>query len=381
MRWIGLAGLIAMTVAGCAALPADGPPNPAVSNSEGQVPKPPYVLVKIDEKVTNITGQYRPDGFSSMFKIGSATRRPQINLAPGDKLNINIFEAGADGLFSSAEAKATQITAEVGANGQVFVPYVGPLLAEGRSPEALRGSIENALADKAIQPQVQVSVAESISNSVTVLGDVKAPGRKRVPVGGTRVLDAVAEAGGTESKPYETKIVLRRGRETASADMEDLIDDPAENVLVEPGDVIFVGDATRSFTVFGAAKAPAEYKFEARRVTLGEGLAKAGGLNGEVADAKSVFVFRFEPAVIAKALNERAVTAPDGTMVPVIYRLNFADPKGLFLAQLFELRDEDMIFIATNGLAELNKFLKLLDPILDPAARIGQALIVQSIND
>lgn len=362
MRLIGLAVGFAMTVAGCSVLPSDGPPVNAIVGAESKVPKPPFVFVKIDEKVTNITGQYRPDGFSSLFKLGSATRKPTINLAAGDKIQINIYEAGADGLFSSAEAKATQIEAEVGPNGQVFVPYVGPLLAEGRSPDALRASIENSLQDKAIQPQVQVAVAESLANSVTVLGDVAEPGRQAVPIAGTRVLDAIASAGGAESKPYETKVVLRRGSESASADMEDLIDDPAENILVEPGDVVFVGDATRSFTVFGAAKAPAEYPFEARRVTLAEGLAKAGGLNETIADARNVFLFRFEPAVIAKALNERAVTAPDGTMVPVIYRLNFADPKSFFLAQLFELRDEDMIYVGDAGIADVKQLLEAIAP-------------------
>lgn len=377
MRRIGLAACIAMTVTGCSAvLSSDGPTAASINGAESQVPKPQFVVVKIDEKVTNVTGQYRPDAFSSLFKVGDSQNTPQINLAKGDKLQISIYEAGADGLFSSAEAKSTEINAEVGANGQVFVPYVGPLLAAGRSPDALRASIENSLEDKAIQPQVQVAVAQSLANSVTVLGDVAEPGRKQVPVAGTRVLDAIAEAGGAESKPYETRIVLRRGGQVGSADMEDLIDDPAENILVRPGDVLFVGDATRTFTVLGAAKAPKEYKFEARRVTLAEGLGKAGGLNEAIADSRNVFLFRFEPAVIAKTLNERAVTAPDGTMVPVVYRLNFADPKSMFLAQLFDLRDEDVIYVADSPIQDVVQFLQAIAPavqLVTSAAAIANA--------
>lgn len=330
------------------------------------------MVIKIDEKVTNVTGQYRPDSFSSLFKVSG--EQPQLNLAAGDKISINIFEAGADGLFSSADAKATQIQAQVGQNGQVFVPYVGPLLAAGRSPDDLRASIENALMDKAIQPQVQVAVADSAANTVTVVGDVATPGRIPIDIGGTRVLDAIALAGGSEAKPYETRVVLRRGTNVASADLEDLIDDPGQNVPVRPGDVLFIGDETRSFTVFGAANAPAEYKFEDRRVTLAEGLARAGGLNPELADPKQVFVFRFEPAEIAKTLDERAVTAPDGTKVPVIYRLNFKDPKSFFLTQLFELRDEDMLFIATSQTAKVGQFLELIQPAIQ-AVGAGAAVV------
>lgn len=375
MRLKPLAASLAFAVAGCSALPADGPPGPAITGAELAEPKPPYVVIKIDEKVTNVTGQYRPDSFSSLFKVSNRT--PALNLEPGDRIAVNIFEAGADGLFSSADSKATQIQAEVGPNGQVFVPYVGPLLAAGRSPDALRASIENALADKAIQPQVQVQVSQSLANTVTVIGDVAQPGRLPIAVAGTRVLDAIAAAGGSNAKPYETRVMLRRGSMVASADLEDLIDDPEQNVPVRPGDVLFVGDEMRSFTVFGAAKAPAEYKFEARRVTLAEGLARAGGLNPELADPKQVFVFRFEPAVIAKALDERAVTAPDGTMVPVIYRLNFRDPKSLFLVQLFELRDEDIIFVATSEAVKIGQFLDLIAPVVQTAtaaAAISNAL-------
>lgn len=371
---------LALAVAGCSALPAPGPPAPTINQAEQKDPKPPYVVVKIDEKVTNITGQYRPDSFSSLFKV--TDRVPQVRLANGDKISVNIFEAGADGLFSSATAKATQIQAEVGQNGQIFVPYVGPLLAAGRTPDALRGSIENALADKAIQPQVQVSVSESLANTVTVVGDVAQPGRLPIAVAGTTVLDAIAAAGGSSAKPYETRVVLRRGTEVASADLEDLVDDPAQNVPVRAGDVLFIGDATRSFTVMGAAMAPLEYKFEDRRVTLAEGLARAGGVNPETGDPAQVFVFRFEPAEIAKAVDERAVTAPDGTKVPVIYRLNMKDPKSMFLAQLFELRDEDMIYVAQSVSVPISQFFDLIAPLLQTGTTVvGVASAIQNFDN
>lgn len=332
-------------------------------------PKPPYLVVDVDEKVTNITGQYRPKPFSSFFKLSDS--RPSIPLAVGDKISVNIFEAGADGLFSSSSAKATQIEAVIDQDGQIFVPYVGAVQAAGSSPGSLRATIESALEDKAIQPQVQVLVAESLANSATVIGKVGEPGPKPITVAGARILDVIASAGGTTGETFNAQVTLRRGNTVATANLEDLFDNAANNVPVKPGDVVLVSDAVRSFTVFGAANTPQEFKFEARRVTLAEGLARAGGLNDLTADAKGVFLFRFEPDHIAKAIDERAVTAAEGSMVPVVYQLNLKNPNSFFLMKMFELRDEDIIYVADHPAAELSKFLQILSPAVNTAVTVA----------
>lgn len=327
--------------------------------------KPPYLVIPVDEKVTNITGQYRPPAFSSFFKLSDST--PSIRLAVGDQISINIFEAGADGLFSSSSAKATQIQAVIDENGQIFVPYVGAVQAAGSTPGSLRATIESALEDKAIQPQVQVLVSNSLANSVTVIGKVGTPGNQPITVAGARILDLIAAAGGTSAETFSAQVTLRRGKTVATANLEDLFSDPANNVPVKPGDVVLVSDAVQTFTVFGAAGTPQEFKFESRQVTLAEGLARAGGLDDQTADARGVFLFRFEPDHIAKALDERAVTTAEGSMVPVIYQLNMKNPNSFFLMKLFELRNEDIIYIADHPAAELSKFLQILSPLVNTA--------------
>mgnify|MGYP000159147666 CR=1 FL=1 len=157
----------------------------------------------------------------------------------------------------------------------------------------------------------------------------------------------------------------------ATANLEDLFDNESNNVPVRPGDVVLVSDTMKSFTVFGAANAPQEFKFETKRVTLAEGLARAGGLNTLLADARGVFLFRFEPDHIAKALDPRAVTAAEGSMVPVIYQLNLKDPKSFFMMKLFELRDEDIVFISEHPAAELSKFLQILSPLVNTAVTVS----------
>lgn len=361
IRWLAVAS--AMAVAGCGVVPSNGPSTVAITsaNTNAEAAKP-YVVINIDEKVVNVAGQYRPPSFSSFFEVKAGL--PQIMLAVGDTITVNIFEAGADGLFSSSTAKATQITSVVDAQGKIFVPYVGTVQAAGRSPDSLRAFIQAELEDKAIQPQVQVLVAESLANSVTVLGSVGTPGKVPVAVSGVRVLDLIAAAGGSSGPTYQTRIILRRGDKVASASLEDLFDNPEDNVPIRPGDTILVTDVARSYTVFGAASTKAEVPFDARRITLAEALAKVGGLDDLVADARSVFLFRFEPAEIAKALSDRASVAQDGSMVPVVYRINLEEPQSFFLMQTFELRDEDLLYVANHPSVEFAKFISIVDPLI-----------------
>ncbi|XWN33192.1 MAG: polysaccharide biosynthesis/export family protein [Devosia sp.] len=367
MRLKGWAILAAFAVAGCTnALPSQGPSAVAITDQENPAaPKAPYIVVELDEKTTNITGQFKPPAFASVFKLRGPV--PDLVLAKGDKLDVNIFEAGADGLFSSATSKASQISTVIDGQGRIFVPYVGAVQAAGRSVNGLRSAIEASLQDKAIQPQVQVLVTESRVNSVTVLGTVGTPGLVPLTFGGIRLLDVIAAAGGSSTPTYETQVVLRRGHRVATAHLEDIFDKPKENVIIQPGDTILVSQVARTYTVFGAFRNKQEVPFATRRVTLAEAMARVGGLVDTEANARGVFIFRFEPDHIAKQLNPRATTAPEGTRVPTIYRINLKDPKSFFLMQLFDMRDEDVVYVANHPAAELGKFLQILSPVLSNA--------------
>lgn len=352
-------------------LPADGPRGAAIRVDEYD--KPPaadYIVVQIDERVSNIAGQYRPLAFSNF--IDASAPLPEIRIGRGDKIAVNVFEAGADGLFSSEAQKATQIQAVVDDRGQVFVPYVGNVFVADRTIEDVRASIERALLDKAIQPQVQVLVSESLANSASVVGDVASPGRYPIAVNGTRVLDLVALAGGASIPTYQTQLTLKRGERAVSATLEDLFDSPQENVLIRPQDTLLVSDNPRTFTAFGAVggrTAQKEIAFNARQINLSEALARVGGVDSRLADPRGVFIFRFEEAAVAKQLDERAVTVPEGTLVPVIYRIDLRDPQAFFLTTLFEMRDEDVVYVALAPLAELGVFLDILSPLFGVVQR------------
>ena len=359
------------TLTGCAALPGDGPSGADIKTSDIQsLSRSEFLVVDITPEVANIAGQYRARDFANTFTLRNAGSEQPIGV--GDRLAVNIWEAGENGLFSSGAAKATTIQTVVDSSGRIFVPYVGPVKASGRSVDAVRTSIEDALADRAIQPQVQVLVADNLANSAMVMADVVKPGRYPITANGVRVLDLVAIAGGSKTNTYDTVVTLRRGNRTASAVMEDLFDNPANNVLLAPNDSLLLASQPRSFTVFGATQQTAKIAFQARTVTLAEAIAQSGGLNNMVADPNGVFIFRFEDAAVAQAINpEKAKAVPAGAKVPTVYRLNMRDPKVFFLARYFEMRDKDVLYVANHPTAEFGKFLTIISPALNAWGRVS----------
>ena len=54
--------------------------------------------------------------------------------------------------------------------------------------------------------------------------------------------------------------------------------------------------------------------------------------------------------------------------VPVVYRLNFRDAGSYFLARRFDIRDKDLLYVASHPVNELTKFLDHHQPCDEPGA-------------
>lgn len=359
----------AIILASCAVLPGSGPSGNvlSVTDIEADVSASDYLVVPIDTHVADIAGRYKPNHFAKHFGIKS--QRAQQIIGVGDALQINIWEADEQGLFSTAQGKKTSLNSIVDESGMIFVPYAGRLRAAGRPVETIRGTIEAALVSKAIQPQVQVVVVGNKTNSAVIVGDVGKPGTYSISLAGTRLLELVANAGGARAKTFETMVTLKRGNRKASTLLEDLIDVEDNNVLLVKGDNILLTHKPRSFTAFGAVRKTTVQSFPTKTVTLAEALAMAGGLNDLFADPRGLYLFRFEDPEVVRRLRGNKVSdkISDEYQVPVIYKLNLRDPNAWFLARYFEMRDKDLLYVANHPVAEFGKLLQIIQPLLSSA--------------
>jgi polysaccharide biosynthesis/export protein len=255
---------------------------------------------------------------------------------------------------------------EVGFDGAISVPYAGRITAAGRVPDEVQHTIEARLAEKALEPQALVIVRKSAANAVTLTGEVVAGARVSLSPGGDRLLEVIAAAGGAKSPVYDTFVRLSRNGVSATIPLQQLVSDPAENIYAQPGDVLTLVRVPQTFSVFGATGRNAEIPFDAEKINLGEALGKSQGLNDDLAKPEGVFLFRYEPNSVIRALDQPIATTARGEVSPVVYRFNLRDGNTYLLAQQFPVHDKDVIFVADAPAAQIYKFFTALNNVTGP---------------
>lgn len=387
-----LVGAAALLLTGCASiertLPGSGPTGGEVNGSAQQTTNSDIVVVNLDEGVVRraVEASRRPL-FSEHF---GSTAVPQFTVGPGDALEVAVWEAppaalfGAGtldtrGLATGSSRMSTLPEQVVNKDGIINMPFAGSIQAAGRTPHQIEEEIARRLALKANQPQVLVRVVRNVSSTVTVVGEVNRSTLVPLTPRGERLLDALAAAGGTKQPVGKVTVQLTResvdkgrpGANVYALPLETIITDPAQNVLLQPGDVLTVLYQPNSLMLLGAATKNEELNFETQGISLAQALARAGGVQDLRADPEGVFIFRFEdPAVVGVTKPKR--TTVDGK-IPVIYRVNLRDPSTFFTAQGFPMRNKDILYVSNAPAAELQKFLNLLSSVVTPVLT-GRAL-------
>ena len=255
---------------------------------------------------------------------------------------------------------------EVEADGAISVPYAGRIPAAGRLPTEVQQTIEARLARKALEPQALVIVKKSAANAVTVNGEVVAGARISLSPGGYKLLDIIAAAGGAKAPVHDIFVRLSRDGRTAAIPLQQLVSNPSDDIYARPGDVLTLVRVPQTFSVFGATGRNAVIPFGAEKINLGEALGRSQGLADDLAKPEGVFLFRYEPNAVVRALDQPIATAAAGEVSPVVYRFNLRDGKTYLLAREFPIHDKDVIFVADAPAAQIYKFFTLLNTVTGP---------------
>jgi polysaccharide export outer membrane protein len=408
---------VLLLLAACSTIPSSGPLRHQLEDQAGEDGHRQFDLVNIDDRVVNtLAGEPEPP-FHARFKKYNPP--PELPMAIGDVVSVTIWESAEDGLYGRSlnaavpdpaqiaqklraagvpvpkgpmtptleaallrELKKTaqgqlllqsmQPTGRTGAripdqvvgpDGGISIPYGGRIHAAGETPSVVQKEIVDALAGKAIDPQVLVVVRDSDANAVTVAGELVHGARVPLAPAGSRLLAVIAAAGGAKAPVRDTYVELSRKGVTASIPLATLVAEPSENIFAEPGDVLTLERRTKVISVFGATGKNTAVTFDADRMFLGEALAKGGGLDDANADPRAVYLLRYEDGAVAKALGE---PDPGNQPVPVAYRLDLMNIASYHLAQRFPVRDKDIVYVADAGVTPLEKVLNVFASITQP---------------
>ncbi len=384
----GIAALaVASSLGACNFLSASGPYSTEIRSQATQdTDGVNYKLVPVTAQVVSVLSAYSGEGLIGTFRNDQKSI-PDVRIGSGDIVAISIFEASSGGLFIPAEAASRAgnfvdiPTQTVDRNGFISMPYAGQIKAAGRLPWQVENEIVEKLKNRAIDPQVVVSVREQRSSTVTVLGEVIAPAKFPLTAAGERVLDALSRAGalgnnGTSAqKGYNMFVTLQRGGREATISFNRLIRDSSNNINLQPGDTLYVYARPRTFLAFGATGKQGQYPFEDDSISLSEAVAKAEGLHDEKADPQSVFMFRVEDRETLRRMGVDVSDVPEGK-IPTIYTVNLREPTGFLLSTKMVMRDKDIIYVANSGSTELTKFLTIVLLGASTAREIAEAEVL-----
>ena len=202
-------------------------------------------------------------------------------LGAGDQLTVQLFGA-----------QNRTLRLKVDRDGRVNFPELGPIPVIGKNFDAVREDIEVRVARQMIGTQVSVSMGDTRSISVFVMGEVERPGSYTVS-GLSTITSALYTSGGIKTTGSLRDIQLkRRGTVVSRLDLYDLLlrGDTSRDTKLQPGDVVFIPAVGPTAAVEGEVRRPAIYELRGN-TPLSALISLAGGLTPD-ADERRVTVVR-----------------------------------------------------------------------------------------
>jgi polysaccharide export outer membrane protein len=367
---IGLALAAAFTLGACGFIPDDGPSARVISHAVGRGPIPQFVTVTLNMASVQALKAVPPPPAPILTMASSDAANDLIRA--GDTLEVAVFEPTGAALFqmtgtpgsmtpvSTSEQAFPALT--VDAEGEIDLPYAGPVKVAGETKEQAGRLLKAALAPHIPSPQVVVNLVSTKANAVSVLGEVRNVGRYPLGANSDRLLDLITAAGGP-TKPYEDiDIQIVRGDQMATIPMSEVMNKPDDNIRLAPKDQVRLLPDERKFDIFGALNRVTEIPIVDDKITLAAALSRGGGLDTTSANNSTVYVFRFERPAVIRALGLSGPETPRG--VPTLYRLDMRrDATAFLVADSFQIENGDMIYVPRADLVTLNKFMQAVNAI------------------
>lgn len=322
---------------------------PVTSNAQSALGKDTAVeIIKVDAE--------------NILKISQSTSKPVAkNVSPpppnpeyvykigsGDVLRVMIWDT--PGGISATAATTHVPTVVVSEAGSIFYPFAGKVRVSGLTTGEVRRILTKKLSEYIKSPQVDVEVVAFNARHATIVGAVASPGRFGLTNVPLKLLDALNVAAPTERADLSQVILRRSGREYI-LDISKYISDglDSQNPIALPKDLILV-PKIRIDTVYTFGEITVgELKISGSEKSLTSVLARRGGIDKIRADARGVFVFR--------------KVADDAPLK--VYQFSLAEPSILVLAQAFDLRTGDVLFVTQEPISRWNDVVsKVLSPVV-----------------
>ena len=214
--------------------------------------------------------QYSPTTFAP---VDNSTVNPDYIIGPGDNLEVNFY----------GSAQERKVKVFVNRESKVVLPYIGPINFLGMTYQEAKEHLNKTVEGSLIGTKVDMSIIETRSIGVYVLGEAYKPGRY-VMSGLSSVSNALFVSGGVNEQGSLRNIQIKRNNKVISTyDFYDFLLKGSidSDVVLQDGDVIFIPFIENSVNLGGAFKRPHRYEF-VEGESVKDAIYLAGGFNSEV---------------------------------------------------------------------------------------------------
>ncbi|PUA18234.1 polysaccharide biosynthesis/export family protein [Glaciimonas sp. PCH181] len=254
----------------------------------------------------------------------------------------------AGGAAAAANATNAGASFTVDYDGLLHIPVLGSIKVSGLTEMQARKLIKSKLTRYVKDPDVSFQVQGYRSQRVYVDGEVKTPGIQPINDIPMTLVEAISRAGGITPTGDQSNIIVTRNKTPYAVDLPQLVEkgiNPA-SIMLSSGDVVQVKsrDESKVF-VLGEVVRPLTLPMRNGRLTLKDALGEAGGINPLSSDGKQVYVVR----------NATDVS-------PILYQLDARSPLSFAMAEDFQLKPQDVVYVDVGGLGAWNRVINLIVP-------------------
>ena len=332
---------------------------------------PPGALTEITPQL--IRQQRSSQDVNSLEQVKHLFGTPEpYRIGAGDVLNIVVWGhpefAMASGLAQGTTATNTPGPAGIGgttglmpetsatvlggqyvsAEGTIQFPYVGSLKVSGLTEAQARDALAQKLSRIIKDPQITVRIQTYRSNRLYIEGEVRQPGLLALNDLPMTLPEALSRAGGLQPTADRSAISITRGDRTTIVNLQKLLEDRVNpnQILLAAGDMVRVtGLEDAKVYVLGEVTAPKPVPMRYGKLTLNEALGEAIGVSQITSDPSQIYVLR----------NEKGDQ-------PEIYHLNASTPYNYILAEGFQLRPRDVVYVDPAPIVRWNRVISMLLP-------------------
>lgn len=278
--------------------------------------------------------------------LASPAESFEYRVGPRDVLRITVWNHPE--LNNPASTSMDLPGRIVSSDGTFFYPYAGEIRAAGRTVKDIRAELAKKLARVLVEPQVDVSVLDYRSQRAVILGQVGKPGVVPITDIPLTITEVISQAGGLQDNADLRSAILQRGQQRRPVDLYALLyeGDVSQDMRLQSGDVLTIPENRyNKIFVLGEVGRQQSLSMPRGRMTLAEALSDATGFNPLTAHAGHLYVLR-------EGENLR----------PQIWHLNASSPDALVLADRFDLKPRDIVYVDPAAVARLGRIVNNVLP-------------------